>query len=155
MFSKYFVILKNLFNLDAATWGIVGYKLYRKGHPWIAAPFRRISLLMNIFFHPGADIGEGLCIPHIGPVVIGSGVKIGKRCTIFQGVTIGAAHGNYPVIGDDVFIGANACVIGSARIGNKAIIGAGAVVVKDVPDGATAVGNPARVILRHEVCIAE
>ena len=79
-------------------------------------------------------------------------VQIGRNCTLRQGVTIGnrAADGPVPVIGDDVEFGAYAQVLGAVRIGNGCRIGALSVVLCDVPDGATAVGVPARIVHRQE-----
>ena len=82
-------------------------------------------------------------------VVIDKDVVIGKGCCIYQNVTIGkkySAEGKSPVIGDNVRIYANACIIGDIKIGDNAVIGAGAIVTKDVPANAVVVGNPARVI---------
>lgn len=94
----------------------------------------------------GADIGPEFIILHSFGIVINSQVKAGKRLTIEHGVTIGAEKNKSPVLGDDVFIGAGAKVIGDIRIGSDVKIGANAVVVHDLPDGATAVGIPARVV---------
>lgn len=100
----------------------------------------------------GADIplncklGGGLMIPHPNGIVIHPEVEVGPNCLIFQQVTLGAAHGGVPRLGGHVDIGAGAKVIGTVIIGNHARIGANAVVITDVPEGATAVGVPARVI---------
>lgn len=90
--------------------------------------------------------------PHPIGIVIHPKVKIGKNCTIFQNVTIGDGKFNLerntsiPEIGDNVTICANAVVIGGIRVGNNAVIGAGAVVLKDVPENAVVAGNPAKII---------
>lgn len=106
----------------------------------------------------GADIawssriGPGLVLWHPTGVVIGSGVVVGRDARLQQGVTLGAARtrtrqdGN-PVLGDEVCVGAGARVLGPVQIGDRARIGANAVVLKDVPAGASAVGVPARIIL--------
>lgn len=93
----------------------------------------------------GADIGGGLYIAHpIGTVI--SPARMGKNCSIIAAVTIGMRNTwEFPVIGDEVFIGAGARVLGGITIGDGAVIGANAVVLKDLPDGATAVGIPARI----------
>ena len=97
-----------------------------------------------------ADFGPGLVFMHPIGVVINGGVKGGKNIVIESGVVIGAARNGIPakvpVLGDDIFIGAGAKVLGGIRIGNNVRIGANAVVVHDVPDGATVVGIPARVV---------
>jgi serine O-acetyltransferase len=100
----------------------------------------------------GADIplncklGGGLLLPHPNGVVIHPDAEIGPNCLLFQQVTLGVGDGGAPRIGGHVDIGAGAKVLGPVRIGDHARIGANAVVVHDVPDGATAVGVPARVI---------
>lgn len=87
---------------------------------------------------------------HLNGIIVSHYAKIGKNCTIHQQVTIGQSEGNgAPIIGDNVMIGAGAKIIGNVKIGNNVKIGANAVVVKDVPDNATAVGVPARIILKN------
>ena len=95
---------------------------------------------------PGADIGGGLYIAHpIGTVI--SVERMGQNCTIIAGVTIGMRNSfEFPRIGDNVFIGAGARILGNIEIGDDAVIGANAVVIHDVPAGGTAVGIPAKVI---------
>jgi serine O-acetyltransferase len=96
----------------------------------------------------GAAIGGGLYIPHpVGAVIMPH--RIGRNCSIIASVTIGMRdEWAFPDIGDNVFIGAGARVLGGIRIGDGAIIGANAVVIHDVAAGATAVGVPARIIRR-------
>lgn len=90
--------------------------------------------------------------PHPVGIVIHPDVKIGKNCTIFQNVTIGTnkallnTNPQVPTIGDNVTIYANSVIAGGITVGNNSIIGAGAIVLKDVPENSTVVGNPARVI---------
>jgi serine O-acetyltransferase len=93
-----------------------------------------------------AEFGPGFVILHSFGIVINSSVRAGRNLVIEHGVTIGAEKGQSPVLGDNVFIGAGAKVIGPVRIGSDVKIGANAVVTRDLPDGATAVGIPARVI---------
>ncbi|MHB9029525.1 MAG: serine O-acetyltransferase [Candidatus Latescibacterota bacterium] len=96
------------------------------------------------------DIGSGFYIGNFGNIVVNGKAKIGKNCYISQGVTIGQTNrGNYegiPTIGDGVYIGSGAKVIGSVKIGNNVAIGANCVVTKDIPDNAVVVGIPGRVI---------
>lgn len=97
-----------------------------------------------------AEFGRGFVLMHPIGVVINGGVKGGENVVIESGVVIGAARNGYPVevpvIGNNVFIGAGAKVLGGIKIGNNVKIGANAVVVKDVCDGATVVGVPGRII---------
>jgi serine O-acetyltransferase len=93
----------------------------------------------------GADIGPGLYIAHPVGVVIAPH-RVGKNCSVIAAVTIGMRNEwAFPKIGDQVFIGAGARVLGNIIIGDNAVIGANAVVLSDIPAGATAVGIPARV----------
>lgn len=97
-----------------------------------------------------ADFKGGFVLMHPQGVIINGGVKGGRDVVLESGVVIGAARNGLPVVvptlGDDVFVGAGAKILGPVRIGNHVRIGANAVVVKDVPDGATVVGIPAREI---------
>ncbi|MDI1298242.1 serine O-acetyltransferase [Methylotenera sp.] len=110
--------------------------------------FRMIETVTGISLPKSALIGGGLRIWHFGGVFINSGAVIGKNCTLRQGVTIGnrTEDGQLPVIGDNVDIGAYAQVLGGVKISSNSKIGAMSVVLTDVPEGATAVGNPARII---------
>jgi serine O-acetyltransferase len=121
--------------------------------PW-AGLLRASAILRHRYWSvvTGADIplncklGGGLMIPHPNGIVIHPDAEIGPNCLLFQQVTIGAGTGGIPTIGGHVDIGAGAKVIGRVIVGNHAKIGANAVVVCDIPEGATAVGVPARVI---------
>ncbi len=96
----------------------------------------------------GTRIGPGLTIYHGQAIVIHKKVRIGSHCILRQSTTIGNARDGEgcPVIGNHVEIGSNVCIIGPVRIGDNVIIGAGSVVIKNIPAGSVAVGNPARVI---------
>lgn len=107
--------------------------------------------LTGIEIHPGATIGRRVFIDHGFGVVIGETAFIGDDCTIYQGVTLGGTSlskgtKRHPTLERGVIIGAGAKVLGSFTVGEGAKIGSNAVVVKEVPAGATAVGNPARII---------
>lgn len=119
-------------------------------------PFRRLGIVIwrwnvsrsGCHIHLDSKLGPGLMLPHPVGIVIGAGAEIGANATIFQTVTVGKTGKSetYPVIGDDVTIYPNAVIIGPIRVGNRAVIGAASVVVKDVPDDAIVAGNPARVL---------
>ncbi len=105
----------------------------------------------GIEIHPGAGIGRRVFIDHGMGVVIGETAEIGDDCTIYQAVTLGGTSlyrgtKRHPTLGRGVVVGAGAKVLGGFTVGDGAKIGSNAVVVKPVPAGATAVGNPARVI---------
>lgn len=114
--------------------------------------FRLTETLLSTSLPKSARIGPGLRIWHFGGIFIHHQAQIGARCTLRQGVTIGNRRedGPAPVVGDDVEFGAYAQVLGGIRIGNDCRIGAMAVVLRDMPDGTTAVGNPARIIVPRQ-----
>lgn len=91
-------------------------------------------------------IGGGFYIGHFSCIMVNNHAVLGNRVRISQGVTIGSTPKGYPVIGNDVYIGAGAKVIGNVRIGNNVDVGANSVVTKDVPDNSVVAGIPARVI---------
>ena len=105
----------------------------------------------GIEIHPGAKIGERVFFDHAMGVVVGETAEIGDGCTIYQGVTLGGTSlykgtKRHPTLGKDVVVSAGAKVLGGFEVGDGAKIGSNAVVTKPVPAGATAVGNPARII---------
>lgn len=132
---------------------------------WLAhrrlGPFARIVSAVNLALFgieasARIEIGAGLFLPHTSGTVIGA-ARIGRNVTIFQGVTLGAKEldmhfsaASRPIIDDGVVIGAGAKVLGGIRIGAGARIGANAVVLRDVPPGATATGVPAQIVARAE-----
>jgi len=150
--------------------GMCAYLVYRFGDTTLYEPHSTLSrklrwaayrvldvLVVRIMAHAQlpaqARSGARLGLAHdANGIILSQGVVIGDDCTIFQQVTIGTINGDLrsPVIGDRVFIGAGAKILGPVTIGNDAMIGANAVVIRDVADGATAVGVPARVILPGE-----
>ena len=138
--------------------GVHAILLYRIAHLLYINHFRFIAKLISQFarfltgieIHPAALIGKGLLIDHGSGVVIGETAVIGDGCTIFHGVTLGG-RGNgkgkrHPTLYNGVFVGAGAKILGNIEIGNNAKIGANAVVLDDVPNNATAVGVPARIV---------
>ena len=117
---------------------------------------RLISQIARFFtgieIHPGAKIGKGLFIDHGMGVVIGETAEIGDNVLLYHGVTLGGTGKDkgkrHPTLGDNVVIGAGAKVLGLIYIGNDSKIGANSVVLRDVPEGATAVGIPAKNITK-------
>ncbi len=109
--------------------------------------------LTGIEIHPGAKIGKGLLIDHGAGVVIGETAEIGDNCLIYQGVTLGGTgkdHGKrHPTLGNNVMVGAGAKILGPFKVGNNVKIAANAVVLEAVPDNATAVGVPARIVRKN------
>lgn len=112
-----------------------------------------IEIITSVDLPADCEIGEGLYIGHFGPIIINGKTKLGKNCNLSQGVTIGVVQRGerqgVPVIGDRVYIGPNAIIIGGIEVGHDAAIGAGAVVTRSVPPLGVVAGNPAR-ILSHE-----
>ena len=131
---------------------------YKAGFDLVARIISQtIRFFTGIEIHPGAKIGKNLFIDHGMGVVIGETSEIGNNVTIYHAVTLGGSSPSidserqrhekrHPTIGDDVVIGSGAQIIGPIKIGNKSRIASNAVVVKDVPDNATMVGIPAKVV---------
>jgi serine O-acetyltransferase len=110
--------------------------------------------ITGIEIHPGARIGRRVVIDHGMGIVIGETATVGDGCLLYKGVVLGGTSRErrlrHPQVGSDVVIGSNACVLGAIHVGDKARIGSGSVVVKDVPAESTVVGVPARVVVpRH------
>ncbi|MBI3228874.1 MAG: serine O-acetyltransferase, partial [Burkholderiales bacterium] len=122
---------------------------WRHGLKWLGRFISYLARMMTgIEIHPGATIGRRVFIDHGFGVVIGETADIGDDCTIYQGVTLGGTSlskgaKRHPTLGRGVIIGAGAQVLGGFTVGDYAKVGSNAVVVKEVPAGATAVGNPA------------
>ena len=138
--------------------GVHAILMYRVAHvmqlnrlKFLARIVSQISrFFTGIEIHPRAIIGKRLLIDHGMGVVIGETAEIGDDCTLYQGVTLGGVGNErgkrHPTVHNGVLIGAGAKILGNIEIGNNAKIGANAVVLRDVPENATAVGVPARVI---------
>ncbi len=125
---------------------------WNHGFKWLGRFISHVSRwLTGIEIHPGAQIGERVFFDHGMGIVIGETAQIGEGCTIYHGVTLGGTSlykgaKRHPTLGRDVVIGAGAKVLGGFEVGDGAKVGSNAVVTKPVPAGATAVGNPARII---------
>ncbi len=123
-----------------------------RGWHWLARFVSNVArFLTGIEIHPGAKIGRRVFIDHGMGVVVGETAEIGDECTIYQGVTLGGtslAKGakRHPTLGRGVIVGANSQVLGGFTVGDGARVGSNAVVLREVPPGATAVGNPARIL---------
>ena len=131
----------------------ISHVLYLKKRFFLARLMSQLSrFFTGIEIHPGAKIGKGLFIDHGMGVVIGETAEIGDNVTLYHGVTLGGTGKDtgkrHPTIEDDVLIGTGAKVLGPIIVGKGAKIGANAVVVKDVPEKATAVGSQAKNIIR-------
>ena len=132
----------------------ISHALFERG--WIVSA-RLVSnfcrFLTGIEIHPGAKIGDGLFIDHGTGIVIGETAEIGKNVTLYQGVTLGGTGKEkgkrHPTIGNNVVVATGAKVLGSFKVGDHAKIGAGSVVLKEVPPYATVVGIPGRVVVLH------
>jgi len=125
--------------------------LWANGLRWLARFLSHLGRwLTGIEIHPGATIGRRVFIDHGMGVVVGETAEIGDECTLYHGVTLGGTTWNkgkrHPTLGRGVVVGAGAKILGPITIGENAKVGSNAVVVKDVPPGATAVGIPARIL---------
>lgn len=130
----------------------IAHRLWHAQFTWLA---RWVShwgrFLTGIEIHPGAQIGQRVFIDHGMGVVIGETAEVGDGCTIYHGVTLGGTSlyqgtKRHPTLGQNVIVGAGAKILGGFTVGDNAKVGSNAVVIKPVPAGATAVGNPARIL---------
>jgi serine O-acetyltransferase len=134
----------------------LAHALWVQGWHWAGRFTSHLGrLFTGIEIHPGARIGRRVFIDHGFGVVIGETADVGNDCTIYQGVTLGGTklykgEKRHPTLEEGVVVGAGAQILGGFTVGAHARIGSNAVVIKPVPAGATAVGNPARVILRGD-----
>jgi serine O-acetyltransferase len=138
----------------------LAHRLWRGGFKWLGRFVSHTARwLTGIEIHPGATIGRRFFIDHGMGVVIGETAEVGDDCTLYHGVTLGGTTWNkgkrHPTLGKGVVVGAGAKILGPILIGDGAKVGSNAVVVKDVPAGATAVGIPARLAGQAESQPAE
>lgn len=133
----------------------VAHKLFTSGHYFLARWIsQRTVRKTGIEIHPGAQIGKGLFIDHGTGVVIGETAIIGNNVTLYQGVTLGGTGKEkgkrHPTLEDNVMVSAGAKVLGSFTIGENSKIGAGSVVLEEVPPNCTVVGVPGTIVRRNE-----
>ncbi len=136
----------------------ISHKLYEGKHYFLARwVSQKGAHKTGIEIHPGAKIGKGLFIDHGHGVIIGETAVIGDNVTLYQGVTLGGTgkeHGKrHPTLGNNVMVSAGAKVLGSFTIGENSKIGAGSVVLAEVPPNSTVVGVPGRVVKRDNVSV--
>lgn len=133
----------------------VAHKLYLKEHYFLARWIsQRAVRKTGIEIHPGATIGKGLFIDHGSGVIIGETAVIGENVTLYQGVTLGGTGKEkgkrHPTLEDNVMVSAGAKIIGSFTVGRNSKIGAGSVVIEEVPPNCTVVGVPGRIVRRGD-----
>ncbi len=151
-----FEILTCYPGLHAVTLHRAAHGLWRHRWRWLARFISHLSrLLTGIEIHPGAQLGRRVFIDHGFGVVVGETAVIGDDCTIYQGVTLGGTRlykgeKRHPTLENSVIVGAGAQILGGFVVGARARIGSNAVVIKPVPADATAVGNPARIVLKED-----
>lgn len=136
------------------------HRLYEKGRFFRARLIsQRAARRTGIEIHPGAQIGKGFFIDHGSGVIIGETAIIGDNVTLYQGVTLGGTGKEtgkrHPTLGNNVMVSAGAKIIGSFTVGDNSKIGAGAVVIKEVPPNCTVVGVPGRIVKRDNEKIDE
>ncbi|HVG27013.1 MAG TPA: hypothetical protein VM865_05365 [Acidobacteriaceae bacterium] len=152
--------------LDPAVWSIASYRLANwlhvgKPNPIVRIPLKLVSFFISRFclifmemdIDAQATIGGGLYIGHIGGVHINPGAVLGKNCDLAHRITIGASamgRGGIPILGDEVYIGTGAVLVGKIKVGSGAKIAANTLVMTNVPEGATVMGVPGRIIMRPQ-----
>ena len=132
------------------------HKLYLKGHYfWARWISQRAARRTGIEIHPGATIGKGFFIDHGTGVIIGETTIIGDNVTLYQGVTLGGTGKEtgkrHPTLEDNVMVSAGAKIIGSFTVGRNSKIGAGSVVIEEVPPNCTVVGVPGHIVKQNNV----
>jgi len=145
--------------LTDGTAAMIWYRLMQAARRWRLAPlemaFNKLNAVCcNCIIGRGAEFGPAFVLIHSTGIVINGRVRGGSHVYLEHQVTIGAEQRQSPVVGDRVFVGAGAKIVGAVSIGDDCRIGANAVVVHDIPSGATAVGIPAKVIRLHGIPVA-
>lgn len=150
--------------LEPAVWSIAAYRLSHwlqvdPPNALVRIPLKILAffavkfclVFMEMDIDPQANIGGGLYIGHIGGVHINPGAVLGKNCDLAHRVTIGASamgRGGIPVLGDEVYVGTGAVLVGKIRVGDGAKIAANSLVITNVPAGSTVMGVPGRIVMR-------
>ncbi len=120
---------------------------------WYRLKYERYKVKYMMDIPASVKIGKGLRIEHIGGIVINPGAEIGENVTILNGVLIGAQnrgkHEGFPIIGNYVWIGTNAIIVGGVHVGNNVLIAPGAYINFDVPDNCIVLGNPGKIIMKE------
>ncbi|MEW6353779.1 MAG: serine O-acetyltransferase [Pseudomonadota bacterium] len=150
-----FEVLTTYPGLHAVLFHRLSHRLWNARWKWLARFISTLARwLTGVEIHPGARIGRRFFIDHGMGVVIGETAEIGDDCTLYHGVTLGGTSWQkgkrHPTLGNDVVIGAGATVLGPITVGDGARVGSNAVVVKDVPPGATVVGIPGHVVSKQK-----
>ncbi|MCC2931775.1 serine O-acetyltransferase [Bacillus sp. LBG-1-113] len=151
---SYFEVILTYSGLHAIWAHRIAHALYKRKFYFLARLISQVSrFFTGIEIHPGATIGRKFFIDHGMGVVIGETCEIGNNVTVFQGVTLGGTGKErgkrHPTIKDDALIATGAKVLGSITVGEGSKIGAGSVVLHDVPDYSTVVGIPGRVVVQN------
>lgn len=150
---NYFEVILTYSGLHAIWSHRLAHTLYKRKFYFLARTVSQISrFFTGIEIHPGAKIGSRFFIDHGMGIVIGETCEIGNNVTVFQGVTLGGTGKEkgkrHPTIKDNALIATGAKVLGSITIGENSKIGAGSVVLKDVPPNSTVVGVPGKVVVQ-------
>ncbi len=135
-----------LYKENSDSWGLIPLKVV------YAVGYKFCEVFMEMCIDPSADIGEGLYLGHIGGVHINPDAVVGKNCDIAHRVTIGTSamgRKGAPRLGDGVYVGTGAAIIGNIKVGDRAKIAANTLVITNVPAGATVMGVPGRIVMKE------
>ena len=148
------LLIKNLINNNRSFKYTFWWRLTQSNNLLVRTLARLMHLTLSIRYQiqipKEAKIGPGLNLGHATGIVLSPTAEIGANCNISQFVNIGSNHGKAASIADNVYIGPMVCIVENVVIGNNVTIGAGSVVIKDIPENSTAVGNPSRVVNQND-----